>query len=385
MLPHYPDFNLPFVLYTDASGTGIGAVLTQLDGETERLIACAGKALTGPETRYSVTDQECLAVIWAVRKYRPYLEGYHFTVVTDHSSLRWLHNLKDPIGRLARWALDLSGYHMTIEYRRGTENETADAISRLYEDLEVDEEAVIDSLGDPVEKSWYERKYERIEQNLDGSRDFQIKGDQLYYLRQDPLKNGTEIDEEAWKLVVPPHQQHQVFEQCHDEPQAGHGGVEKTNSRVARMYYWPGMYRDTEYYVRDCITCAEHKIDQMRPAGIMGGRPIEQPWEVVASDAMGPYPESASGNCYLLVFEDLFTRWIECVPVPKVNAKTIGKAFKERVIHRWGTPKTFLTDNGTHYKNQALTQLIDSLGITRVYSPPYNAQANPVERVNRNL
>jgi hypothetical protein len=93
-----PDFTLPFVLQTDASSVGIGAVLTQTRGDTEYVVAYASRALSDPEKKYTVTEQECLAVIWSIRKFRPYLEGYSFTVITDHSSLRWLHNLKTPRG-----------------------------------------------------------------------------------------------------------------------------------------------------------------------------------------------------------------------------------------------------------------------------------------------
>ena len=112
-----PNFQLPFVLQTDASSVGLGAVLTQVIDEHERVIAYANRALTEAEKKYTVTEQECLAVIWPIRKFRCYLEGYTFTVITDHSSLRWLHNLKNPTGRLARWALELLEYNFTIIHR----------------------------------------------------------------------------------------------------------------------------------------------------------------------------------------------------------------------------------------------------------------------------
>ena len=101
------DFSLPFTLQTDASSVGLGAVLTQNVDSNERVIAYASRSLTAAQQRYTVTEQECLAVIWAIRKFRCYLEGYAFTVITDHSSLRGLHNLKKPTIRLARWALEL--------------------------------------------------------------------------------------------------------------------------------------------------------------------------------------------------------------------------------------------------------------------------------------
>ena len=86
-----PDFSLPFVLQTDASSTGLGAVLTQVQNGEENVIAFASRSMQRAEKNYAVTEQECLAVIWAVEKFRPYLEGYHFTVISNHSSLRWLY------------------------------------------------------------------------------------------------------------------------------------------------------------------------------------------------------------------------------------------------------------------------------------------------------
>ena len=114
-----PEFELLFRLQILASSTGLGAVLTQvLDGE-ERAIAYASRTMTPDERNYTVTKQECLAVVWAIKKFRAYWKGYLFEVITDHSSLRWQYGLKDPSGRLARWALQLVQYEFTITHRNG--------------------------------------------------------------------------------------------------------------------------------------------------------------------------------------------------------------------------------------------------------------------------
>ena len=100
----YPDFSRQFVLDTDASDTGIGAVLSQIDGEDqERVVAYGSRLLTKPERRYCVTRRELLAVVTSTKQYRSYLTGQRFLLRTDHGSLTWLRNFKEPEGQLARW------------------------------------------------------------------------------------------------------------------------------------------------------------------------------------------------------------------------------------------------------------------------------------------
>ena len=98
----YPDFEKPFTLYTDASGTGLGAVLAQKDSENkERVIAYASKSLNKAELNYGITDKECLAVIWAIKHFEQYLGLLPFQVVTDHSALKYLQTAKVPTGQRA--------------------------------------------------------------------------------------------------------------------------------------------------------------------------------------------------------------------------------------------------------------------------------------------
>lgn len=125
-----PNYTLPFQVQTDASGYGIGAVLLQPHPDGDRVISYLSRSLTKQEQHYSTTERECLAVLWAVGKLRPYLEGIPFTVITDHSSLVWLQNLRDPRGRLARWAVRLQQFDFTITHRKGKEHVVPDTLSR---------------------------------------------------------------------------------------------------------------------------------------------------------------------------------------------------------------------------------------------------------------
>ena len=133
----YPDFEQPFILYTDASGTGLDAVLSQLqDDGKEHVIAYASRSLNQAEQNYSVTDQECLAIVWAIEYFHYYLELQPFEVVTDHSALKWLKTSKILKGRRARWMMKLQQYGFTIRHRPEKINTNADALSRMYEQEE---------------------------------------------------------------------------------------------------------------------------------------------------------------------------------------------------------------------------------------------------------
>uniref|UniRef100_A0ABD2WAE1 Integrase catalytic domain-containing protein n=1 Tax=Trichogramma kaykai TaxID=54128 RepID=A0ABD2WAE1_9HYME len=117
----------------------------------------------------------------------------------------------------------------------------------------------------------------------------------------------------------------------------------------------------------------------------MKERKLEGPWVTVASDVMGPLPRSKGGFKYIVVFQDLFTKYIEVRAFRSANSVTIGKAFEELILNRWGCPKYLLTDNGTEYVNNSMKKRMNELGIIQTTIAPYHAQANPVERVNRTI
>lgn len=126
-----PDFSKPFILQTDASGEGIAAVLVQLDNEgTEHPIAYVSRKYNPAESRYSATEQECLAIVYGINQFETYLIDKPFTIVTDHQALKYLNSKKSQNSRLTRWAIRLAEFNFTVQHRPGTSNANADALSR---------------------------------------------------------------------------------------------------------------------------------------------------------------------------------------------------------------------------------------------------------------
>ncbi|KAI5454141.1 hypothetical protein NCC49_005131 [Naganishia albida] len=129
----HPDYERPFLLYTDACNVGLGAVLAQNDLEgKEHPIVYLSRTLTPAESNYTITELECLAIVYSVRKLHAYLDGVKFTLITDHSALQWLFDFTGSNRRLVRWSMELQPYRdwMTIKYREGRVHTNADPLSR---------------------------------------------------------------------------------------------------------------------------------------------------------------------------------------------------------------------------------------------------------------
>ncbi len=129
-LLHSSDFSLPFLLQTDASDRGLGAVLTQEIGGEEHPLLYISRKLSKRETMYSTIEKECLAIRWAVLTLRYYLLGWEFTLCLDHAPLQWLHRMKDTNARITRWYLALQPFKFKVIHRPGTQMTVADFLSR---------------------------------------------------------------------------------------------------------------------------------------------------------------------------------------------------------------------------------------------------------------
>jgi len=370
-----PDFKRRFVLQTDASSTGLGAVLTQHFEEGERVIAYASRTLNGAEKNYSATELECLAVVWGIRHFRGYLEGYEFTVVTDHQALRWLQKLESPTGRLGRWMLELQQYNFNVKYRRGRLNRVADALSRL---------PAVRAIRRP-RCPWYYSQLQRVRAQPDAHPEYTVRRGKLFR----HILHTTDFRETParaqWKECVPKPERVTVLNRIHDHPTAGHLGIAKTIARAAERYYWPRMFADIARYVRRCANCLAHKASQERPAGLLHATPVKAPWEQVSIDLVGPLPRSTDGHSWLLVMQDRFTKWVELSPLRRATTPAVIKQLAERIIYRHGCPDTIISDNGRQFAAAAMSTFLSSFGVHTRKTPTYAPHCNPVERTNKTI
>lgn len=379
-----PDFDIPFVVSCDASGVGLGAVLSQETPSGEVVIAYASRSLTNGEQKFSATERECLAVVWAVEKFRAYIEGTRFKVISDHYSLLWLHNLKEPQGRLARWALRLQSFDFTIIHRKGKENVVPDLLSRSPPE-ENDTPQVSDLHIPPdIEDRWYLKMIENVKNSSQDYPSWKFEDDKLWKC----LPSGNMVDEDSstWKLVVPKDLRKAVLHQHHDVPMAGHLGIFKTYQRLTQGYYWPKMRRDTAYYVRRCQTCQTTKYDNKKPSGLMGARrAIDKPWKMLAGDLMGPFPRSLAGHKYLLVVTDTFTKYSVLRPLRAATAKNVARILEEDIFLIYGVPDYFICDNGSEFVGAQVKNLLAEYNVKMLLNASRHPQANPTERVNKTI
>ncbi|OXU16521.1 hypothetical protein TSAR_005115 [Trichomalopsis sarcophagae] len=247
----------------------------------------AVRALRKNELNYSTTERECLAIKFAIEKFRPYIEDDTFTVITDHRALQCLYKRKDPVGRLGRWAQELISYDFKIVHRKDDESVLINAIE----------------IKEITSDKWNKKRLYQISKHPRRYRDWNVVNGNIY--RYKPSKDIEDImtDLDAWKLVTPKDKLDKILEEMHSEPSAGHSGVDKTYNRLVHFYYCPGAYKDTARFVKNCKICQQLKTEQRAQVGLMGTRDVDRPWKIIAADLMEEFPRSkASKTPAFLIF-----------------------------------------------------------------------------------
>ena len=416
----YPDFNRPFVLYTDASRSGLGAVLSQADDEGhEHPVAYFSSSLKPNETHYAITELECLAVVKAVSTFRPYLLGRRFTIVTDHAALTWLMKTKELTNdRLTRWALKLQSFDFEVIYRRGDQHVNVDALSRVPAITPVVSSvstaasmtspvtATISIPGTPAvvphASTVPDSPSNVVPTSISAWKEAQAHDPLIYSifrslttsnpvddpnLRDYTVKDGLVFhrsDQDApLRLVAPTSLRPEILRSLHDEPTSGHLGVERTLTRITDRFFWPTLHPDVQHYCASCLVCQQRKSPRSSPLGKLQPIVTSEPWELVAMDLWGPTPiPSTRGNRYVFVLSDHFSKWVELHALPDKQATTVARRLLDLVGH-FGAPRRLLSDQGKEFTASVVSELCTSLGIHRVTTTAYHPQTDGlVERFN---
>ena len=287
-----PDWSQQFILDTDASDTGIGAVLSQCQSDgTEHVICYASRILTKSERNYCVTQKELLAMVTYLQHFRQYILSAPFIIRTDHGALTWLQQFKEPEGQLARWLEKLQDYDFTIIHCPGRKHSNADTLSHYpcrqcsrethlmeqpimtisssnitggysSEDMrgfqltdncvglilkakETDQKPISDlAKGHSVEYRCLLQQWDQLT----------VHNGVLYSVYVQPTSNSR-----SFQLIVPNNFRSEILCEAHEGTSGGHLGQEKTLNKLKEWFYWPGHYTDVQNWCQTCSQCATRK------------------------------------------------------------------------------------------------------------------------------
>ncbi|XP_041970770.1 uncharacterized protein K02A2.6-like [Aricia agestis] len=398
VLTHYnPSAKL--ILTVDASPSGLGAVLSQVD-ETgaERPISFASRTLNSAEKRYSQIQKEATAIIFGVRRFHQYLYGRAcpFILRTDHKPLISIFGPYKGIpevsaNRLQRYAMFLSAYNYIIEYVRSANN-CADYLSRAsLPDVQPLAPDPADATGveDGVDRASYINFIVNgdIPVTLSRVRDETLK-DSLLQTIKTYILNGWpkgNVDDRiipyrlcraqlsyengcimrGHKVVIPESLKTEVLRELH----RSHLGMVKTKAEARARLWFPGIDGAIETMIRTCAICS-----QLRPSP---PRVPPEPWsypkvafERVHLDFLGPI----YGRTYLVVV-DAYTKWVEVHQCRNTSSSEVIDKMYE-YISRFGLPRTIVSDNGTGFTSYEFQNFCQSNGIAHVTSPAYHPASN---------
>lgn len=377
-------------LHTDASAHGIGGILLQWQENPRVLkpVAYFSRQTTPEERHLHSYELETLAIVCSLKKFRVYLLGVNFKVVTDCHALRTTLVKRDLVPRIARWWLQISEFAFDIEYRPGTQMAHVDALSRNTKLNEPNENPIttvynIDTepwlltlqVSDPdIARIMKVLKPENDEESKDIRKNFAMKDHKVYRKVGDKLY-----------LVVPRSARFQVCQLNHDE--AGHLGETKTIERIQTHYWFPKLRKFVKKYVRSCIQCAYNKDNakNTKAGHLYPISKVDIPFHTIHIDHLGPFTKSKKGNAYILTVVDGYTKYVFVRPVKDTKTRSTIKVLKA-IFDDFLLPSRIISDRGTSFTSGEFKKFCDLHGIKHILNavacPRANGQA---ERFNQTI
>lgn len=369
-----PDFQQEFYLQCDASDVSAASILGQWQSGQEVVIEYWSRKWTGAEKSWAATEKEAACVLMAIRHFRQYIFGMHFTVVTDAKALTHLQTMRtDRPGKMARWAMEMAEYNVTIKHRAGKLSMVPDALSRVVAMMEPDAGEEEEIPEDP----WLVSMKRRIVAHPEQFSDYRLEGERLFKYESAEMEVGGYTF--CWKEYVPAVERANLVEQIHRQRQ--HLGADKCLSVIRRNYFWPGMVRYTEQLIRSCEACLRAKRRARNTRVPMGmSRVADRPFELIAMDHWGALPRSELGNSHLLVVVDACTKYVLLQPCRDATAKPVTDFLKNGVFLTFGAPRILLSDNARAFMGRAVVGLLNEFEVEHWSIPYHHAQANYTER-----
>ena len=390
----------------DASPVGLGAVLTQTDNATgkQHVITYASRSLTEVEQRYSQTEREALAVVWACEHLHLYIYGKPVTVYSDHKPLVTLFGnpSSKPPARIERWCLRLQPYQLTLKYRRGSEN-PADYLSRhpskhttkASRQQKVAEEYInyltttsapkalrIQDIEEETRKDpTLQAASEAIRKNNWHSAGNKAGVNQAMYTGLSNVKEELSVCSDyqiilrQTRIVIPETLQRHVVKLAHE----GHQGIVKTKALVREKVWFPGIDSLVEQEVKSCNPCQASTPEVRREPLRMSPLP-PGPWMNISVDFA-----DLENNEHLLLITDDFSRFPVVDIVKSTSAKTVLPKL-DRTFSELGIPEVMRTDNGPPFNGQEFKSFSHDMGFKhRKVTPRWPRANGEVERFVRTV
>ncbi|GJZ64672.1 ty3-gypsy retrotransposon protein [Tanacetum coccineum] len=333
-----PNFEDMFIVEADASDVGIGAVLMQ----NGKPLSYFSRKL-GPRMCLVATFQkELFAIVKAVYKWRQYLLGRHFTIYTDHTSLKKLMQqvIQTPLQK--KYVRKLMGFYFSIEYKTGAMNLVADALSRVYDeggDVIITFMAFSQPLVSLVDD------LRREDETLDELKVIHQKLERKEVLDGFRCEQGMILFHDRYFITVKSKLKELLLSEFHNTPMVGHSGVKKMLVGMSALFYWKGMRKLIEDFIRKCLVFQQTKYSTQALASLL--QPLPTPsgvWEDVLMDFITGLPVY-KGLSVILVVVDRFTKYAYFGTLhASFNAPKVAEVFMDMVVKHHGIPKTIVSD-----------------------------------------
>ena len=429
----YADFKTPFILHTDASSDGLGAVLYQYQDNQRRVIAYASRSLSPSERNYPAHKLEFLALKWAITdKFHEYLYGAEFQVFTDNNPLTYVLTTAKLDATGHRWVAALSNYTFSISYKPGRNNTDADALSRIQwpEAVDISSQtvhAVCEGVQAPHGKietlchgaqavgvlsqdnmpsgmtslEWSQAQSKdsaicqiiqaiqnksldtlKIKQDMSSDLKAFLRIRKQFKLKQGILYRKSQVNDRArLQLVLPLSHRQKAMAGCHD--QIGHLGQDRVLELLRDRFFWPGMQMDVASYINSCPRCIRRKSQP--DTAPLHNIEATQPLELIHLDYLQIEP--SKGNIEnVLIVTDHFTRYAQAYPSKTQTALATAKLLWNNFIVHYGFPNKIISDQGCNFESELIANLCEVAGVQKLRTSPYHPQTNgQCERFNSTL